>query len=343
MEEHYGTMQILCYSLLPCLLFLLSTKFLLHKRKKRNLPPSPFALPIIGHLHLLKLPIHRTLDSLSKKYGPIFSLQLGSYLAVVVSSPSMVEECFTKNDIVLANRPHFVGGKHILSYTNTTMGSVGYGELWRNLRRISALEIFSSSRLTSLFSIRSDEVNILMRRLHSISSHSYAKVELKSMFLDLTSNVIMRMVAGKRYYGEDVEEIEEARIFREIVKEFFEYITMANVGDLIPFLQWVDFTGKLKKLDRLNKKMDMFFQGLIDEHRNHRERSTMINSFLTFQEQQPEYYTDEMIKGHILCFEWERVGEDKIDMTEKTGITMSKVEPLELMCKARPILNMLLS
>ncbi|KAJ6394904.1 hypothetical protein OIU77_024005, partial [Salix suchowensis] len=55
------------------------------------------------------------------------------------------------------------------------MGSVGYGELWRNLRRISALEIFSSARLTSLFSIRSDEVNILMRRLHSISSHSYAK------------------------------------------------------------------------------------------------------------------------------------------------------------------------
>ncbi|KAJ6711283.1 P450 FAMILY 81 SUBFAMILY D POLYPEPTIDE 8 putative-RELATED [Salix purpurea] len=107
MEEHYDTMQILCYSLLPCLLFLLSTKFLLYKRKKRNHPPSPFALPIIGHLHLLKLPIHRTLDSLSKKYGPIFSLELGSYLAVVVSSPSLVEECFTKNDIVLANRPDF--------------------------------------------------------------------------------------------------------------------------------------------------------------------------------------------------------------------------------------------
>ncbi|KAB5574462.1 hypothetical protein DKX38_001656 [Salix brachista] len=45
----------------------------------------------------------------------------------------------------------------------------------------------------------------------------------------------------------------------------------------------------------------------------------------------------------IQCFEWERVGKDKIDMTEKTGITMSKVEPLELMCKARPILNMHLS
>ncbi|KAB5574460.1 hypothetical protein DKX38_001654 [Salix brachista] len=343
MEEHYGTMKILCYSLLPCLLFLLSTKFLLYKRKKRNLPPSPFALPIIGHLHLLKLPIHRTLDSLSKKYGPIFSLQLGSYLAVVVSSPSMVEECFTKNDIVLANRPDFLVGKHTLSYSNTTMGAVGYGDLWHNLRRISALEIFSTSRLTSLFSIRRDEVNILTRRLYSVSSHDYAKVELRSMFFDVTCNVIMRIVAGKRYYGAEVKETVEARLCREILKEFIGYIAIIQVGDMIPILRWVDFTPDMKKLDRVNKRMDMFLQGLINEHRHDRERNTMINTFLTLQEQKPEYYTDEIIKGHILSFEWERVGEDKIDMTEKTGITMSKVEPLELMCKARPTLKMLLS
>ena len=45
----------------------------------------------------------------------------------------------------------------------------------------------------------------------------------------------------------------------------------------------------------------------------------------------------------IQCFELERVGENKIDMAEKTTVNMSKVEPLELMCRARPILDMLLS
>jgi len=92
MEEDYSTLQRLCYSLLlPCFVFLaLSTKFLLQKRKQgkiSNLPPSPFALPIVGHLHLLKQPIQRTLHSLSEKHGPIFSLKLGSRLAVVISSP----------------------------------------------------------------------------------------------------------------------------------------------------------------------------------------------------------------------------------------------------------------
>ncbi|KAB5563669.1 hypothetical protein DKX38_003723 [Salix brachista] len=297
-----------------------------------------------GHLYLLKQPVHRAFHSLSKKHGPIFSIKLGSRLAVVISSPSAVEECFTKNDIVLANRPHFLSSKY-LYYNSTTMGSVGYGQHWRNLRRISALEIFSPSRLTSLFSIRREEVMVLVRRLHSVSKHgNYTKVELRSMLFDLTCNIIMRMVAGERYYGEDVKEIEEARVFKEIMEEYAECVAVRNLGDLIPLLQWIDFTGHLKKLDRLGKKMDEFLQGVIDEHRDdHRDRNTMINRFLALQEEQPEYYTDEIIKGHVLCFEWERVGGDKIDMAEKTAMTMTKVEPLELMCRARPILHVILS
>ncbi|KAK1588664.1 hypothetical protein Q3G72_025662 [Acer saccharum] len=76
----------------------------MHRRK--NLPPSPRpSLPILGHLHLLKHPMDRTFHDLAKKYSLIFSLQFGSLLMGVVSSASAAKECFTKNDIVFANRP----------------------------------------------------------------------------------------------------------------------------------------------------------------------------------------------------------------------------------------------
>lgn len=37
----------------------------------------------------------------------------------------------------------------------------------------------------------------------------------------------------------------------------------------------------------------------------------------------------------IQCFKWERIGEDLVDLSEGKGLSMSKYEPLEAMCKAR--------
>ena len=44
----------------------------------------------------------------------------------------------------------------------------------------------------------------------------------------------------------------------------------------------------------------------------------------------------------IQCFDWERVSEEEIDMTEGKGSTMPKVVPLELMCKVRPPMEKLI-
>ena len=42
------------------------------RSKLNNLPPSPFlCFPIIGHLYLFKKPLHRSLDRVSNRYGPI--------------------------------------------------------------------------------------------------------------------------------------------------------------------------------------------------------------------------------------------------------------------------------
>ncbi|KAH1072988.1 hypothetical protein J1N35_025316 [Gossypium stocksii] len=293
--------EILIYSLLWALILWVATKVITSTHK--NHPPSPLALPILGHLHLLKEPLHRTLFTLSQKHGHIFSLKLGSRFLVVVSSPSSVQECFTKNDIVLANRPRFIMGKYV-GYNYTTLGLGPYGDHWRNLRRLSTIEIFSSTRLNMSLDIRRDEVSRLLRRLYQVSADGFAKVELKSVFSELTFNIIMRMMAGKRYYGDEAtQNSDEGRRFRKMIKELFELAVSSYPGDFLPILQLVDYDGYIKRIKDLGSKTDELMQGMIHEHRSNKGdlniKNTMITHLLSMQESQPEYYTDEIIKGLI--------------------------------------------
>ncbi|KAK2657560.1 hypothetical protein Ddye_010612 [Dipteronia dyeriana] len=295
----------LLYSSLSLLIFIIAFKFLLQtvSSKHKNHPPSPRALPILGHLHLLKEPLHRTLQALSEKYGSVFSLRFGSRNVIVVSSSSTAEECLNKNDIVFANRPRLIMGKY-LGYNNTTIALSPYGDHWRNLRRLSAVEIFSTSRLNMFLGIRRDEISILLEKLYGVSRNGtgFAKVELRPMFTELTFNIIMRMVAGKRYYGGE-DDGEEAREFQELIKEMFEYGGASNPADFLPILEWFDYQGLVKRALSIGEKTDSFLQGLIDEHLNaaaDESRNTMISHLLVLRQSQPDYYTDEIIKGLII-------------------------------------------
>lgn len=207
------------YILLFITLYFLK-KHLLQTNK--NLPPSPaLSLPVIGHLYLIKKPLHRTLAKLSNQHGPILHLWFGSRPVVLVSSPSAAEECFTRNDIAFANRPGLLAGKH-LGYNFTTLVWAPYGPHWRNLRRIASIELLSSNRLQMFYGIRVSETRSLVRHLFRgcQSGDQFQIFNMKSMFFELTLNVMMRMIAGKRYYGDGEAEL-EARRFKEIVTETF--------------------------------------------------------------------------------------------------------------------------
>ncbi|XP_039050269.1 cytochrome P450 81Q32-like [Hibiscus syriacus] len=292
-------------------LFVLVLKSIAQKRKtRRNLPPSPPALPIIGHLHLLKQSAHRTLDQLSQKYGPVLLLQFGSREVLIVSSAPAAEECFTKNDIIFANRPQLLAGKHT-NYNCTTIGLAPYGDYWRTLRRLTATELFSTSRLAMSAIIRQEEVGLLLKELFLASAKKSATVELTSKLIEVVFNMILRMIAGKRYYGKDAVD-KEAEEFRDIMREVAEMNGGTMLNDFLPVLQWVDFQGLERKMKKCFKKLDKFLQSLVEEHRlmrkdslgssgasNRGTKTTLIDVMLSLQQTEPEFYTDETIKGVI--------------------------------------------
>ena len=223
---------------------------------------------------------------------------------LVVSSPSAVEECLSKNDITFANRTsHTLAGKH-LNYNNTALGFSPYGELWRKLRRLTTTELFSTNRLAMFTKVREEEVQLLVKQIfEGCKGQLLSKVDLKRKCLELSFNIMLRVISGKRYYGEDAVAI-EGKEFQNLMNEYVELLGSGNLNDCFPILRWIDFQGKKEKMMNLMKKMDAFLQKLLDEKRrnwsNDQKNMTLIDVMLDLQQKEPEFYTHEIVKGVVL-------------------------------------------
>ncbi|KAL6317976.1 hypothetical protein AAG906_031027 [Vitis piasezkii] len=273
---------------------LLSYCLLLWRSREGNskiAPEATAAWPIIGHLHLLggsdQLP-HITLGNMADKYGPVFTIRLGVHRALVVSSWEMAKECLTTNDQAASSRPELLASKH-LGYNHAMFGFSPYGSYWREVRKIISLELLSNRRLELLKDVRASEVVTSIKELYKLweekkNESGLVSVEMKQWFGDLTLNVILRMVAGKRYFSaSDASENKQAQRCRRVFREFCHLSGLFAVADAIPFLGWLDLGRHEKTLKKTAKEMDSIAQEWLEEHRR-RKDSGEVNSTQDFMD-----------------------------------------------------------
>ncbi|KAE8100589.1 hypothetical protein FH972_018475 [Carpinus fangiana] len=210
--------------------------------KGKIAPEAAGGWPLIGHLRLLggsdQLP-HIALGALAEKYGPAFTIRIGVHPALVISSWELAKECFTINDVALSSRPKLAGTKH-LGYNHVMFGFCPYSSYWREMRKITCSELLSNRRLELLKDVQASEMKTSLKQLYKLQAGGVS-VEMKQWFGDLTLNVVLRVVAGKRYSGND----EDARRCQKAFREFSQLMGQFVVGDAIPYLGWSTGRGEL--------------------------------------------------------------------------------------------------
>nr|ATG29990.1 CYP736E21 [Taxus chinensis] len=279
------------------LMFLLVSWLLLGKsRKTGKHPPGPLPFPIIGNLHLISHLPHRSLCSLSHKYGPIMTLYLGSLPTIVISSPEMAKQVLKIQDHLFASRPPLGDDNHFLSPQKVAFAP--HGPYWKFMRKIIIQELLSPKRLKSFESLRAQEVFAMIRSiLHKANSDRAVDVTAEVGFL--TNNIICIMSFGKKC---DEAEL-GGRVFKEVLEEVLFLAAGFNYGDYIPLLGWIDLQGIRRKQAQLTNIFHTFMEQIIDQHierrknGNNLEYEDFVDVLLSLSED--ESMEIKITRGHI--------------------------------------------
>ncbi|CAM8982192.1 unnamed protein product [Rhodiola kirilowii] len=257
--------------------------------KKPNLPPGPKPWPVIGNLNLIGSLPHQSLHHLSQTYGPLMHLRFGSFSVAVASSVDMAKTFLKTHDLTFAGRPKFAAGKYTTyNYSDITWSP--YGPYWRQARRMCLMELFSAKRLESYEYIRKEEMMALLHNLYSASTgDDNNAVLIKDHLSTLSLNVISRMVLGRKYTDESESAVVSPDEFKKMLDELFLLSGVLNIGDSIPWLDFLDLQGYIKRMKKLSKKLDKFLEHVLNEHDERRQSlkgdfvaSDMVDVLLDF-------------------------------------------------------------
>ncbi|KAI7751695.1 hypothetical protein M8C21_006985, partial [Ambrosia artemisiifolia] len=237
----------------------------------KTLTEAAGAWPIIGHLHLFagsQAP-HKLLGSLADKYGPIFSIKIGVLRALVVSTPEMAKECLTTNDIAFAGRPKSMAVELLgYNYANFALGS--YGPFWRDMIKITALELVPYRRHETrshlrVLEVKSSIADIYRTWIANKGSSVMVKVDMTQWFHNLIVNIILKMIYGNRFSSGE----QDGEQFKKAIRRFAELLSTFVPSDVITGLRWLDLGGYEKKMKKTAKELDVIMdRWLVDESKD---------------------------------------------------------------------------
>ncbi|TVU15358.1 hypothetical protein EJB05_38876, partial [Eragrostis curvula] len=224
-------------------------------------PPSPPALPILVHLHLVGSLPHISLGRLAQKHGyGLMLLRLGAMPVLVVSSPRAAEAVLRTHDHVFASRPHSVVAEVVL-YGPSDVGLAPYGDYWRQTRKLVTTHLLSAKKVRSFRLAREEEVSLVLARIGEAAAVG-AVVDVSELIWSFMNDLACRAVMGKSFRGEGWN-----KQFQDLVAITSPLVAGFNAEEFFPFLARFGVISKMvrTKSERLRRRWDELLDRLIQD------------------------------------------------------------------------------
>ncbi|KAJ4810795.1 Cytochrome P450 93A3 [Rhynchospora pubera] len=235
--------------------------------------PSPVALPIIGHLHLLGHLPHQSLQRIALRHGPLFRVRLGSIDYLAINSPSTVKSFLKNHETTFANRATSTGILH-LAYDGSDMSFAPYSPHWVFMRKLTMTQLLGGKTIDKLHLIRKEEIKRLLRGFYD-KSRKGERVNLPKEFIGLASSIVSRMSVGRQWAGKDDELAE----LKTVINELEEILGLFDFKDHIWVLKQlgklgIDFQGIDSKVEEVKGKYDRMVERVLRAKEAERQQLT---------------------------------------------------------------------
>ncbi|XP_055357769.1 cytochrome P450 2J6-like [Paramacrobiotus metropolitanus] len=236
-------------------------KFIYQDRRERSrLPPGPPGKPIIGNMfQMMGENRQNNLMNAGKKFGGIFTLQIGVQYSVVITSYRLFREAVIDKAWEFAGRPPEVRFGDL--QPGIIAGGVDTDD--REVRRFTLLT------LRSFGFGKADMENIILQEADTLIDHfrntNGAPFNPRLPITNAAANVISAILLGKSFqYGDP-----EFRVVSEAMTEGIKLVLVAARRSSFPILNYLPL-GKVKKFIESFRSSVNFLKKVVREHEDTR-------------------------------------------------------------------------
>ncbi|XVE68617.1 hypothetical protein DITRI_Ditri09bG0082800 [Diplodiscus trichospermus] len=245
---------------ISCLIFFLSRKT--ESKRRPNLPPGPPGWPVVGNLFQAARsgkPFYEYVDDLRKKYGPIFTLRMGTRTMIILSDAKLCHEALIEKGALFASRPRENPTRNIFSCNKFTVNAAVYGPVWRSLRRNVVQNMLSSSRIKEFRSTREQAMDKLIDRLRAEAAANNGVVSVLKNVRFAVFCILLGMCFGIEMDEETIQKMDQ--VMKAVL------ITLdARIDDYLPILSPF-FSKQRKQALQVRKEQVDFIVPFIEKRR----------------------------------------------------------------------------
>ena len=229
-------------------------------KERRNMPPGPIPLPLIGNAHQVGSNPPFSMDKLRQKYGDVYTVIFPVGTFVIVNSGKLAREALITRKDDFAGRPHVSSFPFNVIFEGKNIGFVDYGPLLTFRRKIvnSALHFFGDGIKATEEKVNG-EVKNLLERIEATNGQPFSP---KEHLAAVSLNMMSEWLFSKRFEFRDPT----LKLLLNFSEEITFFLRQGNYYQIFPFLKYLP-TSYMKSLKAWMKTRDDFFGSELRHHR----------------------------------------------------------------------------